>query len=426
MKKEGMVVLLSLMLVFSSVSCSLALSEQYDLIYDDNGNVVSGFGFNHSYNNFNQLVNSTDSVSGEIIAQYFYDSRGNRIKKVEFHSDGSNTTTYYIGTNFVHVVNSSGVFNETYYNDGKDLVARKDNEGNVFYYHPDHLGSTSIITNDTGDVVEETSYLPFGDVIDGGDSRYSYTGKEKDKDTSLMYYGARYYDPFLRHFVQPDPVISDIYNPQDLNRYTYVRNNPYKYVDPSGNAALQIGGSGSIAGGIFKGFGPYVSIGYGVVIAHDSSKGLFDVKSWDIGLYETETKGVGLGLDISGTLDIAYTKEADKVFDLTDKESRQLGFSLTPEYSFGADLNFEETEEGFSDSYKLKTPTVHLGGLGLGAEAHGGNTETVALSFFPERNIIPETQSMTIIPQTIITSTYFLDDSNEKKKDNVNPEVKGK
>ncbi|MDD2922207.1 MAG: hypothetical protein PHQ36_07965, partial [Anaerolineales bacterium] len=51
----------------------------------------------------------------------------------------------------------------------------------------------------------------------------------------LMYYGARFYDPYLNHFTQPDSIVPDPYNPQDYDRYSYVRNNPLKYTDPTGH-----------------------------------------------------------------------------------------------------------------------------------------------------------------------------------------------
>jgi len=185
-----------------------------------------------------------DDSNGEIISEYSYDSEGSRIKKIEVLDNGENQTTYYVSENFVQIVNSSGVFNFTYYYDETNLVAEKNSEGEMRYYHPDHLGSTTLITNEAGEVVEETYYMPYGDVIEGGEeSRYGYTSKEKDTDTELMYYEARYYDPFLRHFIQPDNVIADVYNPQNLNTYSYVLNNPYKYVDPGGDEPVlpQIG-----------------------------------------------------------------------------------------------------------------------------------------------------------------------------------------
>ncbi len=80
-------------------------------------------------------------------------------------------------------------------------------------------------------------YLPFGASLEGED-RYTFTGQESDHETNLMYYNARYYSPYLRQFTQPDEVVFDIYDPQQLNRYAYTRNNPVKYTDPSGNIAF--------------------------------------------------------------------------------------------------------------------------------------------------------------------------------------------
>lgn len=60
------------------------------------------------------------------------------------------------------------------------------------------------------------------------------TGKELDDTTGLYFYGARYYDPSLGRFITADPTIQKPYDPQDLNRYTYCRNNPINYTDPTG------------------------------------------------------------------------------------------------------------------------------------------------------------------------------------------------
>ena len=161
---------------------------------------------------------------------------GNRIKKIEVGTN-ANQTIYYIG-NFIQVRNSSGVFNTTFYYDRDILVGEKRYDGNTYFYHPNHLGSTNLVTNSTGDTVETTSYDPYGDVVEGGTSRYLYTGKEKDAETNFEYYGARYYYPYMTRFIQCDSIKPDLYNPQALNCYSYVLNNPYKYVDPSGNVPV--------------------------------------------------------------------------------------------------------------------------------------------------------------------------------------------
>lgn len=62
-----------------------------------------------------------------------------------------------------------------------------------------------------------------------------FTGQRLDLSTELYYYGARYYDPEIGRFISADTIVPDFTNPQSLNRYTYVLNNPLKYIDPSGH-----------------------------------------------------------------------------------------------------------------------------------------------------------------------------------------------
>jgi RHS repeat-associated protein len=106
------------------------------------------------------------------------------------------------------------------------------------WYLSDHLGSTTLLVNESGLEVERTEYFPYGQVQSGGLEKYGFTGQENDIDTGLMYYGATYYSPEYRIFIQPDTLLPDVYNPQALNRYAYVLNNPVKYTDPSGHIAF--------------------------------------------------------------------------------------------------------------------------------------------------------------------------------------------
>ncbi|BAP61006.1 hypothetical protein MMKA1_08890 [Methanococcus maripaludis KA1] len=115
------------------------------------------------------------------------------------------------------------------------------------------MGSTNLLVNENGNEVERTEYFPFGQVQSGGSEKYGFTGKENDADTGLMYYGARYYSPEYRIFIQPDTMLPDPYNPQALNRYAYTLNNPVKYTDPDGHSAaleLLLIGAAAIAVGI--------------------------------------------------------------------------------------------------------------------------------------------------------------------------------
>jgi RHS repeat-associated protein len=69
--------------------------------------------------------------------------------------------------------------------------------------------------------------------------KHKYTGQEEDAETGLYYYGARYYDPAIGRFISPDIIVPDPGDPQDLNRYTYVGNNPLLYIDPTGHFKLK-------------------------------------------------------------------------------------------------------------------------------------------------------------------------------------------
>jgi RHS repeat-associated protein len=113
------------------------------------------------------------------------------------------------------------------------------------YVHPDHLGSTRIVRNGSGTQTRRLAYKPFGEAstdTGSGVVRYEYTNQALDAETGLYYYGARYYDPSIGRFLQPDD-LGDPLDPQTLNRYTYVVNNPTNLIDPTGHfsAALFAG-----------------------------------------------------------------------------------------------------------------------------------------------------------------------------------------
>ena len=81
----------------------------------------------------------------------------------------------------------------------------------------------------TWDVTDSQSGVAVAGLTD-----FTYTGQQVDAQTGLMFYNARWYDPALGRFVSADTIVPNPGNPQDLNRYAYVRNSPVKYIDPSG------------------------------------------------------------------------------------------------------------------------------------------------------------------------------------------------
>ena len=126
-----------------------------------------------------------------------------------------------------------------------------------FYYHPDHLGSSSYITNLDGEVVQHIEYVPFGEVfIEERNSiwntPYLFNAKEFDEETGLYYYGARYYDPRVSLWISTD-ALQEKY-PQHTS-YLYVGSNPVNAIDPDGYKIVFI--NGKIGGGSPKAGAPY-------------------------------------------------------------------------------------------------------------------------------------------------------------------------
>ena len=118
-----------------------------------------------------------------------------------------------------------------------------DNYENLqFFYHPDHLGSSSFITNLDGEVVQHIEYVPFGEVFieernSVWNTPYLFNAKEFDEETGLYYYGARYYEPRLSLWLSTDPAQEKTLH---LTTYNFSQNNPINYIDADGLWSLKI------------------------------------------------------------------------------------------------------------------------------------------------------------------------------------------
>jgi RHS repeat-associated protein len=168
---------------------------------------------------------------------YAYDANGNLVSV-----DGSQVgkaapagSAYFFGGLLEH---RNGELIK-YYFAGPMLVARQDGSG-VRWYHQDHLGSVKLITDESGQEVARYGYTPFGAQIaaSGVDDEQGFAGHQKEGETGIIYMNARYYDPRLGRFLSADTIVPDPANPQALNRYAYVYNNPISNIDPSGNAPV--------------------------------------------------------------------------------------------------------------------------------------------------------------------------------------------
>ena len=116
-----------------------------------------------------------------------------------------------------------------------------DYEKMQFYYHPDHLGSSSYITNLDGEVAQHIEYVPFGEVFieernNTWNTPYLFNAKEFDEETGMYYYGARYYEPRLSLWMSTDLLEEKNYGNSSY-AYTY---NPITFIDPIGTDTINI------------------------------------------------------------------------------------------------------------------------------------------------------------------------------------------
>jgi RHS repeat-associated protein len=129
-----------------------------------------------------------------------------------------------------------------------ERVARRDGAtgtGGVFYYFSDHLKTASVITDSAGVIKAESDYYPWGgelQFVNNDPNDYKFTGKKRDTETGLDYFGARYYSNGLGRFITsdwsatPEPIpYAELGDPQSLNQYSYVRNIPTVMVDADGH-----------------------------------------------------------------------------------------------------------------------------------------------------------------------------------------------
>jgi len=162
-------------------------------------------------------------------------------------------------------------------------IARRDASGAVFYFFADHLNSARVLTDAGGVIVEESDYYPFGGervVTSTSGNTYKFTGKERDTESGLDNFGARYYASMMGRFTSPDPKArsAKLADPQSWNRYAYVGNNPLAFIDPDGRDKLSVTLTTSIPTSTIRepGFGRIFSGGpktrHTVVIETDARK----------------------------------------------------------------------------------------------------------------------------------------------------------
>jgi len=154
----------------------------------------------------------------------------------------SSGTLYWpdVNGNVLSESNLSGTINEEYIFFNGSRIARVDRpSGSVHYYFSDHLGSASVIASSAGTVQQQYFYYPFGGLqaaVGSDSNHFKFTGKERDTESGLDNFGARYFTSSMGRFMTPDsPSYSNHKNPQSWNLYAYSLNNPVTFRDADGH-----------------------------------------------------------------------------------------------------------------------------------------------------------------------------------------------
>ena len=207
--------------------------------YDANGSMTAKGDLSIKYDPERRPVRVQD---GSTIYRVAYDGDGVRRKRLD-----ENGTIHYLGHYERNVGNGSDtteVVTKYYYatlGAMMRLIAFR-RGGTLHWAGTDHLGGTIRVMDSSFAAVDGMRYEPYGEDRDSGDSLNTdrkFTGQTEDETVGLYWYQSRAYDPEIGRFCSPDPIVPAPGNPQSLNRYSYVYNNPLKYTDPTGHYSVE-------------------------------------------------------------------------------------------------------------------------------------------------------------------------------------------
>lgn len=213
--------------------------------YDAAGNVLSD-GITIGCGSYGYTWNAEEQMTCAAGSTYTYDGDGIRVEK----AGGNATPTMYWGAGNLAESNTGGTLTSEYIFAGGKRIARRDiSTGSVYYYFADELGSSSVLATASGGVENESDYYPFGgeSVVTQSltNQHYKFEGKERDPETGLDNFGARFSNSNMGRFMSPDwasapePVpYSKLMSPQSLNLYAFAQNNPESASDLDGHQGM--------------------------------------------------------------------------------------------------------------------------------------------------------------------------------------------
>jgi RHS repeat-associated protein len=226
--------------------------------YDSDGDMTADTAYSYTYDAENRIITANGMTGGP----YCYTYDGNGIRVMKAHASGGSCTgtvtvdmLYWRSISGDTIAETDGTgsttnssYNEYVFFAGRRIAQSNPASSSAYYYFVDHLGSTRVVTTAAGTACYEADYLPYGtENTPAGFAnrcpvpiRYKLTGYERDAETASGtssgndYAFARYYNSRLGRFMSGDALAGDTSDPQSLNHYAYVGNNPVNWSDPSG------------------------------------------------------------------------------------------------------------------------------------------------------------------------------------------------
>ncbi|MBE4906951.1 DNRLRE domain-containing protein [Bacillus luteolus] len=241
-----------------SKNASLIEKNEYSYVSDYNGNridTINGVSIDYNltgeiesdqknkyqWNELGQLVKVFDKESDNLLASFKYDEEGRRIEK---DINGNKTRYIYNGdsVNVLYETDELGKLLRYYtYDDvkGTRLSVTDITKEGTYFYHYNHHGDVIAISNENQEIIARYEYDVWGKVISktgtyADENPYRFSGYYYDKEIYLYYLTSRYYHPEHSIFLSRDSMTKDVHNLSNINVYSYAKNNPVSFNDPSG------------------------------------------------------------------------------------------------------------------------------------------------------------------------------------------------
>lgn len=204
--------------------------------YDLNGNLTNDGDKTYINNEENQLVEVKD-MTGNSLGKFTYDHEG---KRISMTTSAGTTNFHYNGDKVIAETDANNAVTAEFTWDAQGNPVSMVKGGKTYYYHINGHGDVTALTDEIGNVVAEYQYDAWGNTISSTGAMkdfnpYRYAGYRYDSETGLYYLMARYYNTKDGRFISRDTFHGFEEEPISLNNYSYTKNSPANYIDPSGH-----------------------------------------------------------------------------------------------------------------------------------------------------------------------------------------------